>query len=67
MEYCEKINNCIELINTIPEYYKYKKEILANTELNDLSKECLKFIMNHQDQNKNNEEMKEYISKIFAK
>jgi len=59
LEFCEKVSTCISLINTA--YPKYKKEIIKATTLDQLSKECREFILNHQNKKQNDKEIQEYI------
>lgn len=58
-EFCEKVSNCIELINIA--YPKYKKEITKATTLERLSKECKDFILTHQNIKQNEKEINEFI------
>lgn len=61
-KYCEKVSNCIDLINTIPEYHKYKIEIINNITLDDLSDKCKAFIFSHQNKKENDKEIRAYIN-----
>lgn len=58
-EFCRKVSNCISLINLA--YPKYEKEIIKSTTLDQLSKECRTFILNHQNKKQNEKEINDYI------
>ena len=63
--FCEKVSNCIELINTA--YPEYKKEIIKATTLDNLSTKCKNFILNHQNKKQNQKEIDNYIKSKLEK
>lgn len=60
LEFCEKVSNCIGLINIA--YPKYKKEIMKATTFEQLSKECKDFILAHQNIKQNEKEINKFIN-----